>query len=93
MIEHHIFAAGNGESLVFRLPDGRKASVGVIEPGVYNLGEAEEDETILVTSGELISGGHSFGPTFEHDSIVFTKGIAIEFRVHRAQVSYMCIYG
>ena len=92
-IEHHVYFDGIVQSLEFQTPDGQKATVGVIKPGVYNFGIATEKETISILLGTLSRVGvqpKTFYPNA--DPLVFEAGMEIKVSCSES-VAYLCIYG
>lgn len=88
-IQHKSYEHGKVQSLHAQDAQGRHFSIGLLMPGDYDFGLAEESEEISVTSGEL----HAMGG-------VFRSGSAVKF-VSRSNIvvscpeptSYICYYG
>ena len=94
MITHTVYEKGKVQSLGFTMPDGRKATVGVLEAGSYNFGVAKRREEIEVITGELSLPGSNnmkWHP-MTNDVLVFEEGQPIEFLAIDG-TSYLCIYG
>lgn len=67
-------------------------TVGLIEPGVYDLGIAKRREIIWVHHGAIFVRGIAY-PTLAHPYVVFERGQRIAFEVRDKPAAYICDAG
>jgi len=88
MIKHNVYFDGAVQSLGFQ--DGNQDyTIGVVEPGVWDFGEATRPETITILTGYLRISGATIttGKT-----ITINPGVSIVIEAKGA-ASYLCRYG
>ena len=68
-----------------------KWTVGLIEPGVYDLGIAKRRETITPVRGVIFVQGVAY-PTLARPRIVFERGQRIAFEIREKPAAYVCEY-
>ena len=87
MIKHNSYFDGSVQSLGYQA-EGRNATVGVMEPGVHDFGQASIPEVITVISGRVEAKGKSYdkGGVFG-----FEPGDRIVFDV-KETLAYLCQY-
>ncbi|MEI6280461.1 MAG: pyrimidine/purine nucleoside phosphorylase [bacterium] len=87
-ITHNSYYEGRVQSLGFTDGNGKDATVGVLEPGIYKFGRAERREIIIVLHGTIFAKGQILAI---HDTICFEVGEEVEVEV-RETAAYGCVY-
>lgn len=87
MIKHNSYFDGKVQSLGFQAAGGN-ATVGVMEPGVHDFGQASIPEEITVVAGRVEAKGASYG---KGGVFGFEPGDRIVFDV-KETLAYLCQY-
>lgn len=90
-IEHNTYLNGAVQSLGLTI-DGRRVTVGMIEPGDYTF-DTTERETITVLAGELMVDDRVIRPAPYHDHTVTAEANNRIYVVATGPVAYICYYG
>lgn len=91
-ITHNTYENGKVMSLRFKTSTGRDATVGVIEPGVYDFGVIDRQETIVVIDGELVINGEKVVAGSSCPHIIVEAGKEVNIAAVKT-AAYICYYG
>lgn len=87
MIKHNVYEKGRVQSLGFKDCE-QDCTVGVLEPGLYDFGQAKRQEAIRVLTGYITINGKS---VIAGEMIVVVPGEKIVI-LATATASYLCRY-